>query len=178
VSGELKLDLLNNAYNFLDESLRNVTLAEKDSSQWKFALINVAQAIELFVKERLCREHSLLVYTIVDKPRHTVTLETALSRLVSCGVQLDDEDLTRVKRVKEIRNDLVHFSTNVTTQQLESSYVDLFEFAHVFHEKELGTELHEFVPEAHWAIESALMGKVSPRICSVSRRQNHQKVPE
>lgn len=159
MTSSLKLDLLKNAHSFLDESLRNATLAEEDVRQWKFALINIAQAIELFVKERLRRVHSLFVYAIIDKPRHTVSLETALARLKQCKVHLDEEDLVRVKRAKDIRNDLVHFGANLTSQQLENSYVDLFEFAHVFHEKELDGELHDFISNDHWGTEAALMEK-------------------
>lgn len=124
---EPKLGLMENAYDFLNESLRNASLADDDPRKWKFAVINAAQAIELLLKERLRREHSLLVYTQVDKPRHTVAIDLALQRLESCGVELDEEDIARVRRAKDIRNNLIHFSSNLTWQQLEHSYIDLFE---------------------------------------------------
>jgi hypothetical protein len=159
MQNEPKLGLIENAYDFINESLLNASWADEDPKKWKFAVINAAQAIELLLKERLRREHSLLVYTQVDKPRHTVPIELALQRLETCGVNLDEEDVARVRRAKDIRNDLVHFSSSLTWQQLEASYIDLFEFAHAFHEKELGGELHEAIDEELWQIEASLMEK-------------------
>ncbi|MFE9691551.1 hypothetical protein [Micromonospora sp. NPDC005806] len=154
----LQLGLTDNAYNFLNESMRNTMRAVEDMSQWTFAIVNAAQAIELLLKERLRREHKLLVFTDVDKPRrHTVSLDKALDRLSSCGVELEREDLDRIRRARDLRNDVVHYEVSATEGQLEAAYVDLFEFAHVFHQRELGEELHpHLAPELH-GMEAALM---------------------
>ena len=40
---------------------------------------------------------------------------------------------------------------------MRASYVDLFEFAHLFHIEELGGELHLHIDEDLWATEAVLM---------------------
>jgi HEPN domain-containing protein len=70
----LQLNLLDNAQSIIIEALRKVVVAEKDHSEWKFAILHVLQAIELSLKELLRLQHRILIYTNVDKPEHTVSL--------------------------------------------------------------------------------------------------------
>lgn len=161
ISIELTLSLRQNAYHFLNESMRNAERGrEEDAFQWTFAIANSVQAIELLLKERLRQEHPLLVFTNIDRPRrHTVSLETALERLKACDVDLGVEVMERLQRAKGLRNDVVHYELAVTDSQLEAAYVDVFEFAHAFHVKELGEELHEHLDPDLWHLEAELMGR-------------------
>ncbi len=78
---QLTLSLQQNAVSFLAEALAKAVLAEKEVSEWKFALFNLVQSIELSLKERLRKEHPLLIYADIDKPKLSVSLERALARL-------------------------------------------------------------------------------------------------
>src|SRR5205814_8799481 len=155
----LHTTLTQNAYGFLNESMRNAARAEADdSSIWTFAIVNAVQAIELLLKERLRREHPVLVFGNVDKPgRFTVSLDVAINRLRNCGVILDPDDAYRLQNAKDIRNDVVHYEVTATSAQMADAYVDLFEFAHGFHLRELGEELHPYLDEELWAVEARLM---------------------
>jgi HEPN domain-containing protein len=55
------MSLLENAYDFLNESLRSAERAGQDSKAWKFAVLHVVQAIELLLKARLHAEHPVLI---------------------------------------------------------------------------------------------------------------------
>lgn len=157
-SEDLPLDLASNAYDFLNESLDNANrAAEGELAVWKFAIVNIAQAIELLLKERLRREHFLLVYSDIDRKRNTVNVDQALTRLANCNVVFDQEDIVRLKRARDIRNDIVHFTITVNEEQLRASYTDLFEFAHIFHLDALGEELHEHIRDNLWMAEATLM---------------------
>ena len=70
----IELSLRENAYDFINESLRNAVRAEAEPLVWKFAISNVVQAIELMLKARLQAEHPLLIFQNVDQPKHTVSL--------------------------------------------------------------------------------------------------------
>lgn len=48
----IRMRLLDNAYDFLNESLRDSIAAEQDSKAWKFGILNIVQSIELLLKER------------------------------------------------------------------------------------------------------------------------------
>jgi hypothetical protein len=51
-SAVLKLTAIENAYDFIEESLRYAELGEGDARGWKFAIILAAQRIELLLKAR------------------------------------------------------------------------------------------------------------------------------
>ncbi|MFF4811277.1 hypothetical protein ACFY03_24025 [Micromonospora chersina] len=150
--------LLANAYDFVEHSLDEAMSASDEPQRWKFAIIDIATSVELFLKERLRREHPLLIYSKVDEGNgHTITIDAALKRLRACNVVIDQEGTRRLSNARDIRNSAVHFSTQATVEQLRAAYVDLFEFAHSFHQRELGSELHDEIGEAFWDIEAFFM---------------------
>lgn len=147
--------LLKSAYDFVEHSLEEAVNAESEPRFWKFAIIDIATAVELFLKERLRREHPLLIYTRVDDGTgHTVSLDVALKRLRACNVIFETDDVNRLSRARDIRNSIIHFSSSATGEQLRAAYVDLFEFAHVFHAGELSEELHDEIGEMYWEAEA------------------------
>jgi HEPN domain-containing protein len=57
---QVRMNLLENAYDFLNEALRSAERAGQDPQAWKFAVLHVVQAIELLLKARLQAEHPVL----------------------------------------------------------------------------------------------------------------------
>jgi len=78
---QLEMDLLDNAYDFVNESLRAARRAEQLPGAWKFAIVHIVQSIELFLKERLRREHAVLVWENIDRQKYTVSLTLAVARI-------------------------------------------------------------------------------------------------
>ena len=68
----MKISLLQNAYSFLEEALSKAIKAENEPIHWKFATLNLVQAIELSLKEKLSQEHPVLVFQQIDSPKNTV----------------------------------------------------------------------------------------------------------
>lgn len=56
---QLTLSLLQNAESFLAEGLSKAVLAERDVGEWKFAIFNLVQCIELALKESAAPRASL-----------------------------------------------------------------------------------------------------------------------
>lgn len=157
---QIRLTLLSNAHDFVNESLRNLDRAtEGDEALTKFAVIHLAQAVELFLKERLRREHPLLVHRRVEKGHQTVTVDEALARLARCDVDLGEREVKRLRAARDIRNDLMHFEVSASLGQLYAAYVSLFEFASYFHQRELGAELHDSIDEDLHVLETIIMSQ-------------------
>jgi hypothetical protein len=155
---KLRMTLLDNAYDFVNYSLELSEDAEnRDPAAWKPAILNIVQGIELLVKERLYREHRLLIFDNVDKPRNTVSLQQALERLQAVGVVLDSDDRRAIERAKAWRDLMMHYEFDLFVHEVKQVYALLFEFAHSFHERELGGELHDHIREDLWLREAALM---------------------
>ena len=102
----LKLDLLDNAYSYLNASLENLVNARESGDQqlWKFAILNISLSIELFLKERLRRDHPLLIYANINNYRpitpdtRTVSWNSLISRLkYILGDNFDKVDAGRLQ---------------------------------------------------------------------------------
>jgi hypothetical protein len=151
------MDLLENAYDFLNESLSAARRAQRRSRAWKFAITNLVQAIELLLKERLRREHEALIFENVDKRKNTVSLLQALHRLEGLGVALTRREKGAIEKARTWRDRITHHEFGFSVYEAKAIYSRLFEFATTFHSEHLGGELHAHVEEANWKKEAELM---------------------
>jgi len=151
MSSTIELTLLQNSRSFLAEALRTALLAEEDVHQWKFAIFNMCQAIEISLKERLHREHPALILENVDKGTRTVSPKGAIARLNKlCYVAISAADVAVIENVTRWRNEIVHaeFSLNVT--ELKSAFSVLLGFIRTFHEVVLKEGLSDHLPDDLW----------------------------
>ncbi|HMR00661.1 MAG TPA: hypothetical protein PKE39_16680 [Ignavibacteria bacterium] len=148
---ELKLSLLHNSHSFLKEALERALEAENDIQQWKFAILSLVQAIELSVKEKLRREHWVLIYRNVDSQDHTVSLEQSIKRLEQiCKIDVSSKDIDAIKIASRWRNAIVHFEIEFNIETVKSIFVKLFSFLDYFHRKHLQENLMNILDTALW----------------------------
>lgn len=147
----LKFTLLDNSRSFLREALSKALLAQNDVHQWKFAIFNICQAIEISLKERLSREHPALILENIDKGTKTVSPKAAMARLSKlCGVTISKDDVAAIESATKWRNEIVHaqFSLNVTA--LKSAFSVMLGFIRSFHEVVLSESLADHMPKELW----------------------------
>lgn len=143
----LKMTLLENSTSFFEESLYKAVQAETSEGKWKFALLLLVQAIETSLKERLRRTQDILVYTNIDKPRHTVDLRLAIDRLEKISlVFFKQSDISSIESAAELRNKIVHFEFDLSIEQIKANYVNLVGFYISFCRDELGTDIVSELP--------------------------------
>jgi len=118
---KISLSLLDNAYDSLNASLERAELSVVDPRAWKLAIFLLVHALELLMKERLRRDHRLLVFSNVDKPSHTVSMEVALSRLQAVGVAIEAADASAIRQAIEWRDKIAHYEFELVTEELEQS---------------------------------------------------------
>lgn len=148
---EVKLSLLENAHSFIVEALSKAILAEKDSIQWKYAILNLVQAIELSLKELLRREHRALIYRDIDKQGETVSLEFARLRLEKiAGITFDKADISSIKTASNYRNQIVHYEFDFKDADLKLVFAKLVGFLQHFHSSHFGKPLNKIIPEKLW----------------------------
>jgi hypothetical protein len=144
---ELNMTLLENSQSFFIESISKAMQAEKSGEQWKFAILLLVQAIETCLKERLRRTHDVLVYSNIDKPKHTVDLSLAINRLEKISnVKFDSSDISSIKTASELRNQIVHFEFNLSIEQIKSNFVKLVGFYSSFCQKHLDEDMISNLP--------------------------------
>ena len=109
------------------------------------------QAIELALKEILKREHRTLVFQNVDKQTVTVSLDTALARLLEIvKVRFRDDDIKNIELAIKLRNQVVHYECSFPEQQVKVVFTRLLGFAqHLFY-RHLGKALPEVIDPIVW----------------------------
>jgi len=148
---QLTLSLLQNAESFFSEALAKAVLAENNISEWKFAIFNLVQAIELALKERLRREHPLLLYADIDSPKLSVSLDRTLSRLARIeSVHLTTEDIKNIQIAAVIRNSVAHHEVDISVEQVRFVYATLFGFVVEFCRRQLKYEISGYVEPNLW----------------------------
>lgn len=145
------MSLLENANSFLVESLSKAIVADEHYIQWKFAILSLIQAIELAIKERLRREHPVLIFTNIDNQKNTVSLETALQRLPNVSkVDLSERDIKAINTAREWRNLITHHEFKFSVETIKSVYAILFGFCAEFNRKHLDQDLGKILPQELW----------------------------
>lgn len=155
----IRMSLLENAYDFLNESLRSAMEAEDRPHSWKFAVLHEVQAIELLLKARLQTAHPVLIFENVDRPGKTVPLSLAVARTIGAArIQLTPRELRSIAKAQKWRNAIVHYEFEMGAYEVKSVYVQLFEFLTRFHDEhtDFGA-LHGKIDPALWAKEAELI---------------------
>lgn len=147
---KIKLSLIENSNNFLNESLAQAIIAEEKPEYWKYAILHLVQAIELTLKERLRVEHHSLIYKNIDKPKETVSLKLAADRLQkTANVELKKRDLSSIQLASKIRNQIVHYSFSFDIVKIKTIYANLIGFIQDFsiqqHRKNLSQVIHPHI---------------------------------
>ena len=147
----MKIPLLENALSFIEEALSKAIKAEKDHTHWKFAALNLVQAIELSLKERLIREHAILIFSNIDSPKNTVNLDTALRRLQNIvKIKFSESDIGTIKKAADLRNRIVHFEFDLDIKEVKVIFAKLIGFLQHFHAIHLDSKLDEIIDPELW----------------------------
>jgi hypothetical protein len=147
----LHLPLLENGVSFAEDALANAIVAETEPLRWKFAILSLVQAIELSLKELLRRQHPFLVYKDVDRPKHTVSIEQATSRLASiANLKLSTDESSALKTAVDVRNQIVHHQVDAEHSELKLVFARLLGFLNDFHRVHLDEPLQDQVEDRLW----------------------------
>jgi hypothetical protein len=151
MSNKFKISLLENSHNFLEEALEKAVRAEKEPLQWKYAIFSLVQSIELILKERLKREHEILIYQNIDKPKNTVGLDLSIERLQKISsVNFSTYDLKAISSAKKWRNLIVHYEFEFFPKELKIVFAQLLGFSLHFNKKQFDIHLDEKVKSKAW----------------------------
>lgn len=141
------MTLLENSTSFFEEALVKAVQAETVKGKWKFAILLLVQAIETSLKERLRRTQDILVYTNIDRPKHTVDLSLAIDRLKKISkVEFKRSDISYIETAKTLRNKIVHFEFDLSIDQIKSNFVNLVGFYTDFCRDQLETDIISDLP--------------------------------
>lgn len=181
---KIKMSLLDNAYDYLHNSLYFYHLATHEEYPadykrfWRFSIVNIIQSMELIFKEVLRRENEIFIYENIDKPKNTVSVTTAIHRLKNIvKIDIDENDERIIKRAIELRNLITHFELELNIRELSTIYVIVFEFLYSFHHRFLGEELHDRIGEEYWEEEGILIEQFKTEFVPYNGTSVHKNYP-
>jgi hypothetical protein len=170
--------LRKNAVRFVEESIRYSRKSKRLPDYWPFAILNLVQALELFLKALLFYEHPVLIYENVDTKKRSVSLLQALDRLVTLeNVSFDPEEIKIIRRASSQRNKFLHLEHDANPEYLESIYLNLFEFLYFFHQAHFETELHDHIDQSLWRKEAELIAKFEKQWVTYRGREVQNQRP-
>lgn len=132
---QVKLSLIENSHSFLKEAVDKAILAEKDSSQWQFAILNLVQSLELLLKEVLRKEHPIFIYEDIDNPKNTISISKALLRIENkllLDINLSESDKKKIKEAINLRNKITHYEFEFPIDYARAKFSELFAFTAFF----------------------------------------------
>lgn len=161
----LKLGLLENAIDSIVHGLEHYADGKKNTSNYKFAILHITQGVELILKERLRREHWVLIYEKVENPdtSKTINFETAVARLQSiCKLSLD-KYIGALRRLRGVRHEIEHYKVSFSEQEATALIGSNIPFLLEFLENELGVTLQEHIADEEVWQELLLIEEVYNR---------------
>ena len=113
------MTLLENSYDFLNESLLASERAEEEPKALKFALLHIVQAIELLLKLG-SRLNTRAFYENVDRRGRTVSLDQAVARIAGATqIHLSSKEQRAIRKAREWRDAIVHHEFELPEYQVE-----------------------------------------------------------
>ena len=169
---------MENAYNFLNQSLRHYRKTGRTIKEWPFALLHITQSLELMLKQRLSEIHPLLIYENINHPKNTVSLEQALARLEQTGISVGEKEKINIRRAADYRNLVVHYQFELNKYEWKRNFAQLFEFVHFFHVEHLNREVHSKIAKDNWSVEARLMTYFKENFVVYNNLEMHKDNPK
>ena len=145
IETKLSHALLRSSHDFIRSAVKYAN--EADGTSWKFAVLHLASSIELLLKSKLAEEHWSLVFANPDKASinnlqirdfQSVDIDTLQKRLKDiCRIELSDRDTNLIKRLKAIRNKIIHFHIDISKNSIGSLTAQSLNAYIEFHDKNM-----------------------------------------
>ena len=126
----------------------------------KWAILELFHTIELLLKERLSREHPLLIYRRIDKPlgddSQTVGLNEALARFANLEIELPKEYVKILQDLRRRRNRIEHHRF-IAESSHEQVLGEALAFIRYFLEEHLEEDIEEHLTGAQFDMVKELI---------------------
>jgi hypothetical protein len=152
---KLKLNLLENAIDSLEEGVRKYLDGEMGNSEaLKFSVLHIAHFIELFFKYYVSKQHFLLIYDVADKKitneSKTINLHQAIEILGNCGLKIEKRIVIDIKELKQLRNKIEHYEFELDIGRTREIIGKLIYDIVIFDKEHINTKINERLPSDLW----------------------------
>ena len=141
-SGKIHFPLLSNGLDFILSAVEHLS-GRPSHRNHKYSVLHLCSGVELVFKERLRREHWLLVAQNPGRVKFqayksgnfkSVLFDELIERIKNCGIKLEDRVTRELKSYRDNRNRIEHFDMFDTVEAIKSSTAAvlniIFDFIH------------------------------------------------
>jgi ribosomal protein S27E len=135
----IEFGLKENAVDSLTHGIEHYLISD-EQRDLKYAVLHIAQAVELFLKEKLVREHYLLVFTKPENANEdskTVTFEESIKRLKAANISFEPDAVDAFNKLQQYRNQIQHFKVNLEREEVTCEIGRALKYLESFLNKEL-----------------------------------------
>lgn len=171
----VEIDLIENSYDFLIESLNIFSIANIDDThdpqranikykrKLKTAFVLLVQATELLLKEVLNKINSALIYENIDVPnlekQKTIQYSKSLERIYNLKNKFFTmEEKEFLDNCGKLRNDFIHYKPNYESFDLKMKYCKLYSLYKKIYKKTSRANL-SYESEKHKNLDFVIMKK-------------------
>lgn len=169
-----EFSLKENAKSSLIQAIRHFTTTNEQPADLKFSVIHIFHAVELFLKERLVREHPLLIYDNpgcrITEQSQTVRFDELIKRLRNSGVHLTVPDIQDLSNLKDIRNGIEHFKISKPKADVKDYVGKAAKFLEKFLQDELHLSLERLVGGQRYAVLSESIHSYEERLARAKEK--------
>jgi len=135
--------LLRSSFEVLEHGLWHF-LRSTTTTDMKFAILHVDQAVELLLKEKVRREGK----SIYKNPKETITIWGAY-RILENDLSCNIPEKPNLELLHEERNSIQHKYSNPSPEDAAFHIENAMRFINRFVSKELGTDLNDHIPSEY-----------------------------
>lgn len=188
IETKLSHALLRSSHDFIQSAVRYAN--EDDENSWRFAILHLATSIELLLKSKLAEEHWSLVFANPDKASinnlqtgdfQSVDIDTLQKRLKNISrIELSNRDKDFIRKLKGIRNKLIHFHINISRNSITSITAQSLNTYIEFHYKNIAPNWVDYSAFGYEISQKLTDFKefVKTRIGSLSTKLNSSNRPK
>lgn len=162
---EYVLDLKKNAFDSINEALIKIEKADRgELREFKFAILHFTHFLELLLKFRIFNINEALIYKGVFSENlrkdRTITLAESTNFLLNCGL-LHKGFAHDINKIKEIRNEVEHYSVKIDTHEVRLLIARLFNKSCDFFQSIDGESMEDFIERDKKSILEDLSNEMS-----------------
>lgn len=174
---KVRYSLAENGIDSITHGIDHFLQGEKDTKNYKYAILHIFHGVEMILKEKLLRINPILIYSNIDKEikedHHTVGFERLYIRLKNTGIELGESDCKIIQRIQKIRNQIEHKETVIEIEDAKFIIGRSIEFLIKFMRKELKMELKKTIDTDRYKILVNMIDFYDEKVKIVEGEINH-----
>ncbi|MCB1181218.1 MAG: hypothetical protein KDK55_04270 [Chlamydiia bacterium] len=170
---KLKFNLLENAFDSLNEALKKYSEESESNKHYKYSLLHLTHFLEIFLKFAIYKEQPILLYRKpymrLHKSSQTISLIETVQVLKNLNKILPTSFYKDIQKINDLRNQIMHFEFSFEIREINNLIGRIMvAFKEFNEENQICTNLTDYIQdeqlEIFWELASDYEKKIQEAI--------------